>query len=68
MVISVWDLVFRYWDKWLFLSGILCLGTGIKSYFCLGSCFRYWDKWLFLSGILCLGTGINGYFCLESCV
>jgi hypothetical protein len=34
--ISAWDLVFRYWDKELFLPGILCLGTGIKGYFCLG--------------------------------
>ena len=67
--------MFRYGDKWLFLPGILCLGTGIKSYFCLRSClgtrsrvvsaldlvFRYWDKWLFLPGILCLGTGIKSY-------
>ena len=49
--------MFRYWDKELFLSGILCLCSGIKSYFCLGSCFRYRDKELFLSGILCLGMG-----------
>jgi hypothetical protein len=25
--------VLRYWDKWLFLPRILCLGTEIKSYF-----------------------------------
>jgi hypothetical protein len=31
-------ILFRYLDKGLFLPGILCLGTGIKSYFCLGSC------------------------------
>ena len=60
--------MFRYRDKELFLSGILCLGMGIKSYFCLGSCFRYRDKELFLPGILCLGTGIKSYFCLGSCV
>ena len=53
MVISLWDLVFRYRDKELFLTGIL---------------FSYWDKELFLPGILCLGTGIKGYFCLGSCI
>ena len=53
MVISAWDLVFRYWDKELFLSGVL---------------LRYWDKELFLPGILCLGMGIKSYFCLGSCV
>ena len=59
---------FRYWDKELYLPGILCLGNGIKGYFCLGSCLRYRDKELFLPGILCLGTGIKSYFCLGSCV
>ena len=44
--------MFRYWYKELFLPGILCLGTGIKSYFCWDLVFRYWDKWLFLAGIL----------------
>ena len=54
-----------YWDKGLFLPGILCLGTGIKSCFCLGSC-------VLVLGYFCLGsrlgTGINGYFFLGSCV
>jgi hypothetical protein len=36
--ISAWDLVFRYWDKELFLPGILCFDTGINGYFFLGSC------------------------------
>ena len=48
MVVSAWDLVFRFWDKELFLTGIL-FRYWIKGYFCLGSC---------------LGTVIKGYFCL----
>jgi hypothetical protein len=40
------DLVLRYWDKGLFLPGIL---------------FSYWDKELFLPGILCLATSLISY-------
>jgi hypothetical protein len=35
---NIGGLVFRYGDNELFLPEILCLGTGIKGYFCLGSC------------------------------
>ena len=51
-IISAWDLVFSFWDKDLFLHGILCLVFGIKIYFCMVSCFMYWDKELFLPGTL----------------
>jgi hypothetical protein len=67
MVISAWDLVFRYWDKGLFLSGIL-LRYWDKGLFLSGILLSYWDKELFLPGILCLGMGIKSYFCLGSCV
>jgi hypothetical protein len=59
--------VFRYWDKWLCLSGIL-LRYWDKGLFLSGILLSYWDKELFLLGILCLGTEIKSYFCLGSCV
>ena len=59
-------IMLRYWDRWLFLPGIL-FRYWDKWLFLPGILCRYWDKWLFLPGILCLGTGIKGYFFLGSC-
>jgi hypothetical protein len=56
--------VLRYWDKWLFLPRILCLGTEIKSYFWLGTCLGSGIKSYFCLGS-CLGTGIKSYFCQD---